>query len=92
MNTPAPTAEQLIALQQTVSGLRKSLDENGGTHFMGFTKEDIALLSWSLGVATAHAEHTAGRPWSRRRDAPAPGVGHCTCKASPDCPAHGAKS
>lgn len=28
-------------------------------------------------------------PWSRRRDAPAPGAGYCTCTASPDCPAHG---
>lgn len=39
----------------------------------------------------SHGAKAPTGTWSRRRDAPAPGVGYCTCKPNPDCPTHGEK-
>jgi hypothetical protein len=58
---PRPSPSQLLRLQAAVNGVREQLDRDGGEHAFGLTRADIAIISWSLGVATAFVLDQEGK-------------------------------
>jgi hypothetical protein len=52
---PRPSLEQCMAVMNKVSGLRSAMEALGETSIVGFTIDDICVLSWALGLASAEA-------------------------------------